>query len=177
MLERTRLVGSRSLRLLAVTVALVASEAAMAQVNTRSAAPRPAQAVQPLARATFIATMDEEFSKSDTNKDGAVSKAELASYQQRLAAAALEQRARAMFATMDADRNGQVTAEEFVRANAGSATKIDVTAMMARLDVNRDQKVSIVEYRTLTLTSFDKLDADKDGFISQAEQRAGGLAK
>jgi Ca2+-binding EF-hand superfamily protein len=154
-------------------LATVAIQSASAQVATGAATSAP----QPLARAAFLATMDEEFRKSDGNKDGTVTGAELASYQQQAATAALVQRAQAAFAAMDKDRNGQVSADEFVRANAGSAKKVDVAPMMTRLDTNRDQKVSLVEYRTLTLATFDRLDADKDGVVSPAEQRAGGFAK
>jgi len=158
---------------LALPFATLPMHAAAAQTGTRTGR----AAAQPLARATFLGSMDEEFRKSDANKDGAISRAELASYQQLAATAALEQRAREAFAAMDKDRNGQVSAGEFVRANVGPAKKIDVAPMMTRLDSNRDQKVSLVEYRSLTLANFDRLDADKDGFLSPAEQRASGLVK
>ncbi len=169
--SRSPLLAPRYLVLLALPLATVAIHGAAAQAGTQQSAP------QPLARATFLATMDEEFRKSDGNRDGTVTRAELASTQQRAATAALEQRARAAFAAMDKDRNGQLSADEFVRANAGSAKPVDVAPMMTRLDTNRDQKVSLVEYRTLTLATFDRLDADKDGAVSPAEQRAGGIIK
>lgn len=158
----------RYLIFMALFSATLATDSATAQGGTQAA---------PLARTTFLATMDEEFRKADSNKDGVLTGAELAAYQQRGATAALEQRARAAFATMDKDRNGQVSADEFVRANAGSAKTVDVAPMMTRLDANRDQKVSLIEYRTLTLANFDRLDTDKDGFVSRAEQKAGGFAK
>jgi hypothetical protein len=43
---------------------------------------------------------------------------------------------------------------------------------MQRFDKNRDQSITIVEYRTATLMRFDDLDADKDGIIDQNELRA-----
>ena len=43
---------------------------------------------------------------------------------------------------------------------------------MLRLDADRDGRVTLVEYRTLTLARFDQLDGDKDGRLSPAEQSA-----
>ena len=48
---------------------------------------------------------------------------------------------------------------------------------MNRLDLNRDQKITLIENRTATLANFDKLDTDKDGVVSVAEMRAGGIGK
>lgn len=151
--------------------------AAMAQPANPSPPARQAAAQpEPLARSTFIATMDAEYRKLDSNKDGFVTLAELQTQQRALAAASAAQSARQAFAKIDQDRNGQLSEDEFVRASVGQA-KVDVAPMMARLDANRDQRVTLVEYRTLTLANFDRLDADKDGIISAAEQRGSGLAK
>ena len=158
------------LRLMALSLAMTAFPA-MAQ------RPTPGPASAPLARATFIATMDAEYKKLDTNSDGMVTRQEIDAKQQRIAAAAVTQRARAIFSQLDTDRNGQVSAEEFIRANLAQIKKVDGTGVMNRLDANRDQKVSGVEYRILTLTNFDRLDADRDGILTVAEQRAGGLVK
>ncbi|MBA2771819.1 MAG: EF-hand domain-containing protein [Sphingomonas sp.] len=159
-----------------LAIALGAAEPSLAQSRTSAPASSPAQA-QPLGRATFIATMDEEFRKMDSNRDGLASRGELEAHQHSHAVRALEDRARATFAGIDADRNGQISMTEFLRATARPANRPDVTGTMARLDANRDQKVTLVEYRTLTLTTFDRLDADKDGVVSPAEQRSGGLIK
>lgn len=113
----------------------------------------------------------------DSNRDGFASHAELEAHQHRHVVTTLEERARASFAAMDSDRNGQISMSEFLRATARPAKRPDVTGMMARLDSDRDRKVTLVEYRTLTLATFDRLDADKDGVVSPAEQRAGGLVK
>ncbi len=151
-----------------------------AQVAAQTATPRskasPAR-VEPLARSSFIATMDSEYRKLDANKDGSVSKSEVQAENQRIGEAAAAQRARAQFLSIDADRNGQIGVEEFVRAQVGQLKKEDFSAMASRLDTNRDQKITIVEYRTLTLASFDRLDADKDGVLSEQEQRAGGFIR
>ena len=146
--------------------------------SAASAQPRSiTTTAKPLSRAEFITTMDGEFGKLDANRDGIATRAEVDAQQQRLAAATISQRARLLFARLDADHNGQVSADEFVRANLAQMKKVDGTAVMNRLDANHDAKVSAVEYRILTLAGFDRLDLDRDGVLTVAEQRAGGLAK
>jgi len=48
----------------------------------------------------------------------------------------------------------------------------DVSAQMQRFDTNRDQVITLVEYRTATLANFDRLDADKDGIVTERELAA-----
>lgn len=157
-------------------IAALAAMPSATQVQAAQSAPAGARGA-PLARASFIATMNAEFGKLDANGDSFVSRAELEAHQQRTRAAEQAERARAAFARIDADRNGQISVAEFTAANAPSPKKVDVTGIMGRLDTNRDEKVTLIEYRTLTLATFDRLDADKDGFVSTEEQKAGGLAK
>ncbi|MDQ3139779.1 MAG: hypothetical protein M3Q15_03550, partial [Pseudomonadota bacterium] len=80
------------------------------------------------------------------------------------------------FAQIDGDRNGQLSIDEFIRANAPTGP-VDGSAIMSRLDANRDQKVTLVEYRILTLANFDRIDTDRDGVITPAEQRATATAR
>jgi len=46
---------------------------------------------------------------------------------------------------------------------------------MTRYDTNRDGSVSQVEYRTVKLNRFDRIDGNQDGVVTAAEQRASGL--
>lgn len=130
----------------------------------------------PLTRSAFIATMDAEYAKLDANHDGVVTKPELQAQQARIASAAAALRAQRVFAQIDTDHNGQISLAEFTKATA-RMVPVDATAVMNRLDTNHDQKVTLVEYRILTLANFDRLDLDRDGVLTPAEQRAGGLGK
>ena len=159
-----------------LAISIVPTAEAVAQGKPAVTSPQPARA-QPLLRGSFLATMDEEYGKIDVNKDGIVTKAELQADHERRAMTAAIAQARALFARFDTDRNGQLSADEFIRASVGQPKKQDVTAVMARLDTNRDSKVTIVEYRELTLAAFDRLDVDKNSVLSEAEQRAGGFIR
>lgn len=159
----------------ALFLLIAAATPAAAQTAAAAAAVVP-RGPQPISRATFIATMDAEFRRLDANRDGNGTRAEIEANQRRVVALAASQRAAANFARIDTDRNGQLSLAEFTRATA-TPVKADPTAVMNRLDTNRDARVTIVEYRTLTLTNFDRLDTDKDGVLSLAEQRAGGYGR
>ena len=141
------------------------------------ASPLLAQTAQPIPRATFIATMDAQFKLLDANHDGIVTRAELEASEQRAATALAVQRAAALFAEADSDHNGQLSLTEFTRLATATPPRVDVSATMNRLDLNRDQKITLIENRTATLANFDKLDTDKDGVVSAAEMKAGGITR
>jgi len=168
-------------RLFACALMSSACAAAVAQAPARpvTQAPRPeASNAEPISRTSFIATMDGEYKKLDANNDGVVTRVELEASQQRTRMAEQVRQARQLFVRFDADKNGQLSLNEFVFATSGGPqAKPNVTPMMTRLDTNRDQKVTLIEYRTMTLANFDRLDTDKDGVASLAEQRAGGIIK
>lgn len=145
------------------TVHSILSLAAMAV-----SAPLLAQSTSaPLPRATFNATMDGEFRKIDTNRDGHLNRAEVDAFQQAAIAAQVQARQRTVFVTLDSDRNGQLSLAEFSRVPVNpQRTNPDV---LMRFDINRDGKVSLIEHRTATLANFDRLDVDKDGVVSPIE--------
>lgn len=136
--------------------------------------PAPTQSAD-VPRAVFIATMDAEFRRRDGNGDGMLMTSELQQFEAGEALAAARIANRDLFARLDRDGNGALSAEEFA-ALVGPIPPPNVSAQMLRLDSNRDQKVTIVEYRAATLAAFDRLDTDLDGVVTAAEMQAGKVA-
>jgi len=111
----------------------------------------------------------------DADKNGQLTRTEIEQFQKLQAVADAQARNRSLFAQLDADKNGQISAAEFTKmvtpppvANAGP--------MLSREDSNRDQQISLVEHRIATLANFDRLDTDRDGVVTPAEMKAGGIA-
>ena len=143
-------------------LALAASSAAFAQSAS-------------LPRAQFITEMDGQFRKIDADKDGNLTRIEIEQFQKASIVAASQARNRALFVSLDSDRNGQISATEFLRVPM--STPNANPAQILNFDMSRDGKVSLIEHRTGTLANFDRLDTDKDGNVSPAEGRAGGVIK
>lgn len=139
------------------------------------AAPSAPAAAPDIPRASFIVDMDTEFRTKDADKDGRLTRAEVELFERNSAFNAALASNRQLFARLDVDRNGQISPGEFA-ALVGQPAQPDVTATMTRFDTNRDQVITLVEYRAATLANFDKLDADHDGIVTAAEMRAGGVA-
>ncbi len=161
----------------------VAAQTRPAPTTTRPAATaaRPAvraapAAAQPIPRATFLANMDAEFRKMDSDRNGVATRLEIEQSQRSAGAAQAHNRLRARFAELDSDRSGQLSLAEFGRLLPPPAPP-NAAPVLSRFDLNRDNSVSLVEYRTGTLANFDRLDADKDGIVSPAEMKAGGIGK
>ena len=129
---------------------------------------KPAVVVPDLPRADFIALMDADFKKRDLDGNGKATRAEVEEFTKRAAAAAAQEQNRELFQRLDVDKNGLITPAEFA-ALIPAPKFIDVSAEMIRFDSNRDQIITLVEYRTTTLANFDRLDLDKDGILTAAE--------
>lgn len=147
---------------------------ALIAAPTLAQSPPQAQAAQPIARAVFISNMDSEFRKMDADKDGRVTAIEMQQFRHAVSVTQGQERNRRLFAQLDADRNGQISPAEFARMVVPVSAP-NVAPQMARFDLDRDKAISLVEYRTGTLANFDKLDTDKDGYVSVAEMKAGGI--
>lgn len=145
---------------------------AIAQISRPSRAP-----VAALSRATFLATMEADYRKLDANGNGVATRTEVQAFQRQVLIAAGTKRARAIFTRMDTDRSGQVSFAEFTKENVVVPENVDISAAMTRLDPNKDGNITLVEYRVLTLANFDRIDIDKDSYISASEQRAAGFNK
>ena len=128
----------------------------------------------PLPRAQFIAGMEGEFRKMDADKNGQLTKSEIEQFQTQQQAAQARARNKALFSQLDKDKNGQLSQAEFARI-ATPAPVPNAQPMIARMDGNRDSQVSMAEHRTATLANFDRVDSDKDGIVTPAEMKAGGV--
>lgn len=119
-------------------------------------------------RASFIAQMDIEHRKRDADGDGKVTRAEMERWERGQLFAQAQAGNQALFARLDADRNGSLSPGEFSALVQDPGTP-DVGPLMTRFDTNRDQVITMVEYRAATLANFDRLDVDKDGVLTAAE--------
>ena len=139
------------------------------------AKPTETNSPKPIARAQFLASMDAEFRKMDSDRDGRLTPDEIEQFQKLQALAMAEARNRAQFAELDTDKNGQLSPAEFAKL-ATTPTAANAQPMLSRMDGNRDNLISLGEYRAATLANFDRLDRDRDGTVTPDEMKSGGIA-
>lgn len=161
---------TKKLALLATLAALPAT-ALFAQATQAPAAP------QAMTKAAFLADIDKAFDAVDANKDGMTDKAEIEAAETRAFAARKAQVLKsreAAFKELDKDNNGSLTLAEFnAVAQATPLPAANAAPFIGRLDTNKDGKVSKAENRAPALAQFDKLDKNKDGTVTAAEAKAG----
>jgi Ca2+-binding EF-hand superfamily protein len=129
-----------------------------------------------ISRARFIADMDAQFRAMDSDHNGQLIAAEIEALQRGQASAEASKRNRTLFALLDADKDGKLTAEEFDRFNNPPANTANAAPVVGRMDSNRDGQVSATEHRAAMLVNFDRLDTDHNGIVTAAELKAGGAA-
>ena len=140
-------------------------------------------------RAEFLARAGTRFDARDANKDGTISGDERTGRNGQARAdappmtrAASLERAAAMFDRLDTNRDGKLDPAErqAMRARMGGMMRgggDGPQAMraghrgtrLARLDLNKDGRISRDEMRERADARFARLDANKDGFIDKAE--------
>ena len=159
-------------RLFAVLTIFALSTTAPAIAQTK---PAKAAEGQSLVRAKFAAQMDAQFRQIDADGNGQLTVTEIEKFESQKALAEAQKRNEDLFDQLDTNKNGQISAAEFsklVREPAG----VSAQPMLSREDGNRDSQISLVEHRAATLANFDRLDTDKDGVVTPAEMKAGGIA-
>ena len=110
---------------------------------------------------------EAQFESKDTNGDGKISPDE-----QDAAAAR-------MFGKMDTNADGKVTAAEMTAAKQNltgkKAEKGEMTAAekIKKVDTNGDGVLTADEHAAGAKSMFDKMDSDKDGYLTKAEVKAG----
>jgi Ca2+-binding EF-hand superfamily protein len=103
----------------------------------------------------------------DTNKDGAVDRAEWTAAQE------------ARFKRLDANGDGKLTQDElFARTPAAGSSVLPTdrqvlrqSAYFQRLDADKDGSVTLAEFMLQAERNFARCDLDKDGRIDSAECR------
>jgi Ca2+-binding EF-hand superfamily protein len=119
--------------------------------------------------------MDAQFGKMDADKNGLVTRPEIEQFEKQRALAEAQARNESLFDQLDVNKNGQISATEFAKLVTEPAVT-SAQPMLGREDGNRDGQISLVEHRAATLANFDRIDTDKDGVVSVAEMKAGGIA-
>ena len=90
-----------------------------------------------------------------------------------------EQGARQMFATMDANRDGQVTSAEMDAAQAAitgqrdNAKQLSAARKISVIDTDKDGRLSAAEHAAGSQRMFATMDADQDGRLTGQELRSG----
>jgi Ca2+-binding EF-hand superfamily protein len=156
--------------------ALLASLPAIALAQ----APAGADDSKPVTRTELSNRLDSDYADLDANKDGKVDAAEINARLLKGAEADLEaikKEREATFAKFDSDGNGQISKAEFeAHAKLPTIKQPDAKPFLDRFDANKDGSISKDEFRTPTLSNFERLDKDKDGTLSVAEQKAPSTA-
>ena len=147
---------------------------AMLAVSLGSAA--GAQGNGNVPRSTYITTMDQEYGKMDADKNGKVTRLEVEAFERGAALGQARARAQAKFAELDTDRNGQISPVEFNKLITGTPPA-DGRPLLAKLDLNKDGAISLIEHRAGKLSYFDQIDTDKDGVVTVAEMKAAGVVQ
>jgi hypothetical protein len=142
---------------LIIAAALAVPAAALAQTKPAQpqAAPVAQAAPQTMSKADFLKQVDGRFAAIDTNHDGSVTKDEVAAMQ-----------AKAL-------------------AQAQAAEQSQIEASFKKLDTNRDNQLSLAEFKAAAPSlrprqtadqMLAELDSNKDGKVTAAEYRSAPVA-
>jgi hypothetical protein len=191
--------GSSMKKLLIGGAAVLVSAAAIAQVAPSPATAPQAKAGKVHTRADVQAKVAEHFARIDSNRDGAVTKAEADSARTAQRAQFAERREERRedrreqaFERMDSNRDGSISRAEWdaqaaqrqqrVAARDGDERRAGRRfqgggmhslggRMFEMADANKDGRVTLQEAQAAALRHFDMADANRDGQITPDERR------
>lgn len=142
-------------------------------------------------RTEFDAAQKTHFNQIDGNKDGTATPEEFKTFRDAERTRIKAEVSRERFASLDADGNGQVSAEEFAKATAerggrgpdgrrgrGGHGKMERVGDRGgedgplRADSDKDGKLTFAEFSARGLKGFTRADANKDGTVTIAEIQA-----
>ena len=154
----------------------------------------------PETRAEVVAKVKERFAAADLNHDGVLTREEFDQAREVMKAKFAEHRAERRderFASMDTNKDGQISKAEYDTAGAARARKWKEAEagadgkpmrfhgrhrgfgggmmggdMFARMDANKDGKVTLAEAEAMPLAMFDKADTNHDGAVTPQERAA-----
>ena len=156
--------------------ALLASIPAIALAQ----APAKADEAKPVTRIELSNRLDSDYADLDANKDGKVDAAEINARLLKGAEADLEiirKERDATFAKFDTDANGSISKAEYeAHAKLPTIKQPDAKPFLDRFDADKDGTISKDEFRTPTISNFERLDKNKDGTLSVAEQDSAATA-
>lgn len=129
-----------------------------------------------ISQAEFIGRRTERLARMDADRDGSLTAAEAHAGMQ----ARRNERMGARFDRLDANRDGAISRTEFEAAREARAGRAHgqranrgprMERRMERME--RRGPVSIEQVQTRAAATFARLDADRDGYLTAEERRAG----
>ncbi|WP_420479502.1 EF-hand domain-containing protein [Brevundimonas sp. FT23028] len=177
-MRKTLVIGGVAALTLAAATGVALAQQPAPHAGERHAARGDADGDGRIGRAEFLSRLDR-LTAADANGDGAVSRDEMRAQ----AVARRQAGAEARFARLDANHDGALSREEFMArearqgrpdgARGGHGRHGARKAGFERRGDGERGPVQIAEARTRMEQAFTRLDTDNDGFLTEAERRAG----
>ena len=163
----------------AICLGFLVAAALPAAASAQQAA-KPANEAKPISRTEISNELDADYADLDGDKDGKVTAEEINSRLTKSAEAKLEVLRKARdeaFAKLDTNSDGSISRAEFdEKAPLPKIKEADAKPFLDQFDADKDGSVSKDEFRSPTLANFTRMDANKDGTLSLAEQKARAAA-
>ncbi|MCW2390512.1 EF-hand domain-containing protein [Sphingobium sp. B11D3A] len=162
----------------------------MAIAQSAPQPPQRGEARAPMDRASLETRLATMFDAADTNRDGVLSVEERKAHQ----AQNRDKMRDAMFARLDANKDGSISKAEFAEAGAmagghqrrghegkrrghgGPGMGSGMMMMGRELAAYRDKPIPRATFIQAGLAGFDRMDTNRDGKISPEERQAGRKA-